>query len=128
MTTSIPTALLLIAHGSRRQEANDDLDYLAEQLRGRGLYAMVQASFLELSRPTIAEGGALCVERSAKRVVLLPYFLSAGVHARDDMMAARDELAARFPDVEFLLAQPLGRHPSMIDVVIQRADEAGRLG
>jgi sirohydrochlorin ferrochelatase len=120
----VPTALLLIAHGSRRQEANEDLEHIAEQLRGHDRYAFVQPSFLELSEPTIAEGGALCVARKVKRVVMLPYFLSAGVHARDDLTAARDELATKFPDVEFRLAQPLGRHPLLVEIVLQRAAEA----
>ena len=117
------TALLLIAHGSRRQEANADLDHLAEELRRLGRYAYVQTSFLELTEPTILEGGTRCVA-NAKRVVMMPYFLSPGVHARDDMVAARDDLALRFPDVEFLLAQPLGRHPLMVEIVSQRAEEA----
>jgi sirohydrochlorin ferrochelatase len=118
------TAVLLIAHGSRRPEANDDLDYLAEQLRERGCYSFVQPSFLELSSPTIAEGAAACVAAGAQCVVMLPYFLAPGIHACDDMLTARAELAARFPDVEFLLAQPLGRHPLLVEVVLQRAEEA----
>jgi hypothetical protein len=40
------------------------------------------------------------------------------------MTAARDELAARFPHVTFRLAEPLGRHPLLLDVVEQRAMEA----
>jgi sirohydrochlorin ferrochelatase len=118
------SALLLIAHGSRRAEANDDLEHLAGELRARGRYAFVQTAFLELARPTIAEGGAACVAAGAQRVVLLPYFLSPGVHARDDMIAARDDLAATFPVVEFLLAEPLGRHPLLAEIVAQRATEA----
>ena len=55
---------------------------------------------------------------------MLPYFLSAGVHVRQDMTAARDELAGRFPGVAFRLAEPLGRHPLLLDVVEQRAAEA----
>jgi sirohydrochlorin ferrochelatase len=118
------TALLLIAHGSRRPEANDDLEHLAEQLRAGGRSSIVQPSFLELSSPTIAEGGAACVAAGALRVVMLPYFLSPGIHACDDMLAARAELAGRYPNVEFLLAAPLGRHPSLVDIVVQRAEEA----
>jgi sirohydrochlorin ferrochelatase len=118
------TALLLIAHGSRRPEANDDLEHLAEQLRERGRYCFVQPSFLELTSPTIAEGGAACVAAGAQRVLMLPYFLAPGIHACDDMASARTELAGRFPDVEFLLAQPLGRHPLLVEVVVQRAEEA----
>ena len=62
--------------------------------------------------------------RGAECVVLLPYFLSAGVHVLRDLTAARDRLAARFPHVEFRLAAPLGRHPLLLDVVIDRAREA----
>jgi sirohydrochlorin ferrochelatase len=58
--------------------------------------------------------------------VLVPYFLSAGVHVRRDLAAARDRLAGRYPHVEFLLAEPLGRHPLLPEVVAQRAGEAGR--
>jgi sirohydrochlorin ferrochelatase len=120
---ALASALLLIAHGSRRAEANEDLEHLAGVLRSRGRYAFVQTAFLELARPTIAEGGAACVAAGAKRVVLLPYFLSPGVHARDDLAAARADLAATFPDVEFLLAEPLGRHPLLAEIVAQRAIE-----
>ena len=117
------TALLLIAHGSRQPEANADLHHVAEGLRRRG-HAVVEAAFLELVEPDIDEAGARCAARGAGRVVLLPYFLSAGVHVRRDLTAARDRLAVRFPGVEFRLAKPLGRHPLLLDVVAQRARDA----
>jgi sirohydrochlorin ferrochelatase len=123
-TKSESAALLLIAHGSRRAAANDDLHCLAEQLRERGGWATVQTSFLELAEPTIAEGGAACAETGAQRVVMLPYFLSPGIHVSKDLQNARDELAHRFPVTEFVLAQPLGRHPLLIDIVLQRAESA----
>jgi sirohydrochlorin ferrochelatase len=118
------TALLLIAHGSRQPEANDDLYHVAAILRGRG-QAVVEA-FLELAEPDIDGGASRCVELGARRVVLVPYFLSAGVHVRRDLAAARDRLAGRYPHVEFVLAEPLGRHPLLPEVVAQRAAEASR--
>src|SRR5262245_9544772 len=123
MAQSPVTALLLIAHGSRRREANSDLDYLAGQLQRRGVYSMVSTSYLELTDPTIADAATACVANGAQRVILLPYFLSAGVHVREDLADARIELARGFPDVEFLLAEPLGRHPLLEEVVLQRAQE-----
>jgi sirohydrochlorin ferrochelatase len=57
-------------------------------------------------------------------VILLPYFLAAGTHVRRDLTAARDRLAARFPDVEFRLAEPLGQHPLLLEVIAERAREA----
>ena len=119
----VKTALLLIAHGSRQAEANDDLFHVAEQMRLRG-WSIVEASFLELAEPSIEDGGVLCVEQGAVMVILLPYFLSAGVHVRRDLAAARTKLAERFAAVEFRLADPLGPHRLLLDVLAERADEA----
>jgi sirohydrochlorin ferrochelatase len=118
------TALLLIAHGSRRAEANADLEFVADKLRERGRYPVVQVSFLELAEPDIDAGGALCVTAGATDVILLPFFLSPGKHVVEDLTAARARLAVRFPTVRFALAEPLGRHPLLLNVVEDRAREA----
>jgi len=117
------TALLLIAHGSRHPEANDDLHHVAAALRQRG-HAVVEAAFLELADPNIDTAGERCVAQGAQIVVLVPYFLAAGVHVRRDLTAARDQLSQRFPAVRFLLAEPLGRHPLLLDVVADRVSHA----
>jgi sirohydrochlorin ferrochelatase len=117
------TALLLIAHGSREPAANEDLHRIADELRATGKYKAVVAAFLELAEPDIDAGGVMCVDQGATRVVLVPYFLSAGVHVRRDLAAARDRLAERFPGIEFRLAEPLGPHPLLTEIVVQRARE-----
>src|SRR5271170_6626382 len=97
--TSTPdrTAVLLIAHGSRQQAANDDLHELAGRLTAEGAYPIVEACFLELAEPDIPTGGERCVARGGTRVLMIPYFLSAGVHLRRDLTAARDEMSRRHP-------------------------------
>jgi sirohydrochlorin ferrochelatase len=122
-TAGRKAALLLIAHGSRRPEANADLEYVAGQLRERGRYPVVRVSFLELAEPGIDAAGESCVEQRATDVILLPYFLSPGKHVAEDLTAARARLAERFPAVRFVLAEPLGRHPLLVDVLEQRARE-----
>ena len=87
-------ALQLIAHGSRQPEANADLHHFAEEIRRSGDYHLVIASFLEFAAPSIEQGGVSCVEQAAERVVLLPFFLSAGVHVQRDLTEARKRLAA----------------------------------
>jgi sirohydrochlorin ferrochelatase len=119
----VKTALLLIAHGSRQEEANADLFHLAGRLRERA-WPIVEPSFLELAEPNVEDGGARCVELGAERVILVPYFLSAGVHVRRDLSALREKLAERFPAVAFRLAEPLGRHPLLSDIVAERARTA----
>lgn len=118
------TALLLIAHGSRQAEANADLHYVAEELRKRGDYALVAVAFLELAEPDIVTAGQACVAEGVERVVLLPYFLSAGVHVRRDLQDYHKRLAKEHPRVKFLLGEPLGRHPLLVELAALRAREA----
>src|SRR5436189_1388578 len=96
------TALLIIAHGSRQPEANNDLHHLAESLR-HDPYHAVEPAFLELAEPAIEIAGARCVASGAECVILVPYFLSAGVHVQRDLAEHRNRLAERFPHVEFRL-------------------------
>jgi sirohydrochlorin ferrochelatase len=120
----VSTAVLLIAHGSRRAEANADLVRLAEMLRERGEYAIVEPSYLEIAEPTIPQGAAACIAQGAQRVLMLPFFLSAGSHVVDDLERHRRELAAAHPGVEFRLCPPLGLHPLMLDIIRDRLGES----
>lgn len=113
-------AILVIAHGSRLEEANEDLEWLAEEIRQRCPETLVESAYLEIADPDILTAGTRCVEQGATRVVLLPYFLSPGRHAALHLAEHRDELSTRFPEVTFELRQPLGRHPGLVDVVIDR--------
>lgn len=117
------TAVLLIAHGSRRAEANQDLVQLADLVSERGRYQIVEVSYLELAEPSIPQGGQKCVDRGARRVLMMPYFLSAGVHVVNDLQEIRRDLANQFPQVDFVLCSHLGLHPLMAEIVLERLTE-----
>lgn len=116
-------AVLLIAHGSRHAPANDDLHQLAARFAEKARYPIVEACFLELAEPDIAKGGDRCVERGAERILMIPYFLSAGVHMLRDLTAERDGLILRHPGVEFRLGTTLGPHPLLEEIVADRVRE-----
>ena len=117
------TAVLLIAHGSRRSEANNDLVKLAELISRREEYQIVEVAYLELAVPTIPDGGRACVEKGAKRVLMLPYFLSAGVHVVNDLKEFCQQFHEAYPHVQFILCPHLGLHPLMADIVLARLRE-----
>ena len=128
--SSAPVAVLLIAHGSRRKEANDDLLQLADLLRAKGLFPIVETAYLEVTAPDIPTGAARCVDRGARLVKLLPYFLSAGAHVVEDLNRHKSDLTKLFPNCEFVLCPPIGLHPLIVDIVLDRlqapSDSAGR--
>lgn len=118
------TALLLIAHGSRREEANADTRALAPMLAAHGPWHAVVPAFLELAQPDIMTGAQQCISEGAERVILLPFFLSAGTHVVEDLERFRLSLSGQHPNISFLLAQPLGRHPLLVEILSQRASES----
>jgi sirohydrochlorin ferrochelatase len=120
------TAVLIIAHGSRHQAANDDLHALAERFSAQAEYPIVEACFLELAEPDITSGGSRCADRGATCVLMIPYFLSAGVHLLRDLTRAREELSRRHPGIEFRLGPPLGPHPLLDALLAARICELER--
>ncbi|HCS53041.1 CbiX/SirB N-terminal domain-containing protein [Rubinisphaera sp.] len=114
------TAILLIAHGSRRQQANDDLFKLADMVRKARPDSVIESSFLELTEPTIPQGAEKCVASGATRVLMFPYFLSAGTHVVDDLEEFRHNFAEKWPNVEFKVCPHLGLHPLMVEIVFDR--------
>jgi sirohydrochlorin ferrochelatase len=119
----VTTAILLIAHGSRKAAANDDLVRIAEQIQARWPNTIVEIAYLELAEPTIPQGAKACVLRGASEVRMLPFFLSPGSHVVDDLDRFRSEFAKEFPDVTFVLCPPLGLHPLLIDILLERLEQ-----
>lgn len=120
------TALLLMAHGSRNAAANEDLFYFVKELTDAGDFAISEGGFLELAEPDIASAGRQCVARGAKKVLMVPYFLSAGVHVQKDIAQICAELQKEYPDVVFVVADPIGRHSKLTEILLERALDAIR--
>ena len=80
-------ALLLVAHGSRRKQSNNEVILLADELRNNcsQQYNIVNAAFLELSEVLIPDGIKKCVDEGASSIIVLPYFLNSGRHVIEDI-------------------------------------------
>lgn len=114
------TALLLVDHGSRRAEANANLEAVAALVRAEAPSLLVEIAHMELAPPSIEEAMSACVDRGAARIVVVPYFLGPGRHATHDIPALA-QAAARKLGVEAEVAPPLGVHPLLARLVLHRA-------
>src|SRR5215510_12983146 len=122
MSASNIEAVLVVGHGSRREEANEDVRQAALQIRAHGRFPRVVAAFLEITQPTIAKGFAQLVERGAKHIVVHPYFLSPGRHTRGDIPVEVLAAAKRY-NVTYQITEPLAAHRLVIDASIERIRE-----
>jgi sirohydrochlorin ferrochelatase len=121
----VTRAILLVDHGSRRPEANALLEALAERLRRRLPDRLVQVAHMELAQPSIEQGIDACATAGASEVVVHPYFLAPGSHTTQTIPERVEEAKRRHPGLRVRISEPLGLHEKLLDVVLQRIDEAG---
>lgn len=118
-------AMLIVAHGSRRDSSNDEVRQLADELRQAGDFDLVESAFLELVEPSIPDGIRLLAEAGALQVVVVPYFLSTGRHVVEDVPREVETGRALAPNVEVLLAGHLGASPGVSGLMAELARAVG---
>ncbi|MBI2929513.1 MAG: cobalamin biosynthesis protein CbiX [Verrucomicrobia bacterium] len=102
------TALFIAGHGTTENEnSRKAIEHQAELLRARKLYAEVHAVFLE-ETPRIAD----CYQiTSARHLVVVPFFISEGLHTRQDIPRLLGE-AERIVQARLAAGQPAWRNPT----------------
>jgi len=119
-------ALLLIAHGSRRQASNDEVRKLTkvlEQYAGDE-FSIIECAFLELAEPSIPDGVSACVQKGAESVTVLPYFLSAGRHVVTDIPEELQKAQSQNPQLSIKTAPYLGSAQGISDILIGLSKQA----
>ncbi len=118
--------VVVVDHGSRRTESNQLLEVVAEQFRAAGPFSIVEPAHMELAEPSVPTACDRCVARGAKLVIISPFFLLPGKHWTEDLPRLAAEAAERHAPVSVVLAPPLGLHPRLADVLLERIAELAR--
>ncbi|HKY63773.1 MAG TPA: CbiX/SirB N-terminal domain-containing protein [bacterium] len=109
-------ALVLIAHGSRLEAANEEIRALASRLEARLGYPVIGA-FLELAAPSIPEAVDLALATRAAEILILPYFLTQGRHVQADIPAILAEKARAYPETPLKLLPYLGSQEGILSLL-----------
>jgi sirohydrochlorin ferrochelatase len=115
------TGYVVFAHGSSVESANEAVRTVATQLRERGGYEAVEAAFLEGGRPDLRGAVEALATRGVQTVVVIPYFLTLGLHLQRDLPRLIIEVEAAHPGLSIEVTPPLDGHPAMIDALLDRA-------
>lgn len=113
-------ALLIVAHGSPRPEANDDVRRVAEAVRARGAYPLVVIGYLDCNEPDIPAAIDGCVAAGAEAIVAVPYFLHSGKHLLRDIPELLEDAARRHPHVAISMGDYVGHEPQLAAVLLDR--------
>jgi precorrin-8X/cobalt-precorrin-8 methylmutase len=117
-------AILLLGHGSRRKQANAGLEYLAV-LAQAGLGMRVQPAYFQFERPDLADGVERLVGEGVTEIIVMPALLFPGVHMKEDIPAALNELRERYGDrVRLVLTEGFGPDPRLAEIIRERVNAA----
>jgi sirohydrochlorin ferrochelatase len=119
-------AVILVDHGSRERAANAQLSSIARALGRRLRGRRVTTAHLSIAAPSLPAAIDACIEAGAQEIVVVPYFLAPGRHARRDVPRLARASRARHPGVRIRVAAPLGVHAGLVAAVGQRVREAER--
>jgi sirohydrochlorin ferrochelatase len=122
-------AYIVFAHGSSVESANDAVRVVARQAADRGDWRTFAAAFLEGGRPSLADAVDELAAHGTSHFVVIPYFLTLGLHLQRDLPRLIEEIKRKHPAVEIEVTAPLDGHPSMAEALVDRAkDSQRRLG
>jgi sirohydrochlorin ferrochelatase len=119
-------ALLIAAHGSRRQESNEEILGLARQIEAiaAGQFGAVRAAFLQFTAPSIHSQIDALVESGARSIVVFPFFISSGSHVRVDIPRLLQEARGRHPQIAFTITPHLGSLNGIKHLILQEVTRA----
>jgi sirohydrochlorin ferrochelatase len=112
-------AILYIGHGTRSKKGAEEANTFIERVMGRIDVPIQEISFLELTEPLIEEGFKRCVERGATEITVVPLFLLAAGHIKQDIPRALSALATKYPYIYLHVKDPFGVQGKILDALAE---------
>lgn len=114
------TGLLVVGHGSRDTKANHEFEALVTTYRSGRPDLTVAHGYIELAQPSLRTALRELAQQ-VERVVVLPLFLFAAGHVKNDIPLAVAQVGTEFPRSHVVVARALGVHPALVDLAYERA-------
>jgi sirohydrochlorin ferrochelatase len=115
--------IIVFAHGSRVESANDAVRKVAAQL-ANAAGERVEAAFLELGQPDLEGAAARLVDAGVSAITVIPYFLTLGLHMERDLPPLIEKISSSYNGLRIAVTPPLDGHPALVQVLLDRAMSA----
>ena len=112
-------ALVMVAHGSRRDEANAEFIALVHNVKvaAASQYDFLEYCFLEIASPSLTEAVEHVIAKGAKTISVFPYFLNSGNHVLKGIPETVDRLINQYPDCTITLLPYFGTCEGIAELI-----------
>lgn len=113
-------ALLILSHGSRREESNIEIIAFSKKVEKKisDHFDRVACAFLQFGSPVFSTRVEELVDQGATEIVVFPYFISAGRHVLSDIPELIEKATIRHPKIKFSLLNHLGKWDGVVDLIV----------
>ena len=112
--------IIVFAHGSRVESANEAVRTVARELARAGGF-QVEAAFLELGQPDLEVAAARLVATKVDSITVIPYFLTLGLHMERDLPPLIEKISNTYNGLQIAVTLPLDGHPALVQALLDRA-------
>jgi sirohydrochlorin ferrochelatase len=112
-------AILYICHGTRAKKGAEEAKLFLNRVIERINVPIQEISFLELTEPSIECGFKRCVERGATEITVVPIFLLAASHIKEDIPLALEGLQKIYPNIQINVKNPFGVQEEILDAIAE---------
>ncbi|MED1470611.1 sirohydrochlorin chelatase [Bacillus salipaludis] len=112
-------AILYIGHGTRSKKGAEEVKSFLNRVIERVDVLIQEISFLELTEPSIEEGFRRCVEKGASEITVVPIFLLAAGHIKEDIPNALSVLGEQYPEIQVQVRNPFGVQDEILDAIAE---------
>ncbi len=111
--------IIVFGHGSSVASANEAVRVIAARAAAEGGWDLFETAFLEAA-PRLDEAVGKLARAGASELLVLPYFLTLGIHLQRDLPGLVEGLS-REHGIRIRVAEPLDGHPELSRILVDRA-------
>ena len=118
-------ALIILAHGSRREESNEEIKNLTVHIREliKKKFEIVDYAFLEVAKPSLINAiENIMSNNNISEITIFPYFLNSGIHIKIDIPNIVRKSQKIYPKCNFKLSAPIGSYEKIPEIILKQLE------
>lgn len=115
--------ILVIAHGSRSNETEKNIETITDILKNKFSGMPVVAAYAEFGEATIEKGIERLIECEVDEILAVPYFLFDGYHVKKGIPEEISRVLEKYPSVKLKFGRVLGSDKRIADILADRIEE-----
>jgi len=117
--------VLLLGHGSIREQANIEVRAMWDMMKKQLPELEISGCFVEVAEPTLEQEIDRIALSGAERIIIVPMFLTRGQHLANGIPRILAAMREKYPAMRIDLTQHLGMDPLLAEIIKNRLREAG---